>query len=68
MKYIDPRNPIVTNCINDIPIGNALIELEADINIMTIPLIESLQLHYIIPTPTILELEDRYKILPNVFG
>ena len=35
-KYANPRNPIVTAYINNIPIPNTLIDQGATINIMTI--------------------------------
>jgi hypothetical protein len=43
-KYGDPGNPIVTISINDVPIGNTLIDLGAAINIMTVLTMETLQL------------------------
>ena len=42
--YGDPRNPIVTIFINDVSIGNTLIDLGAEINIMTVLTMETLQL------------------------
>jgi hypothetical protein len=63
-KYGDPGNPIVTISINDVPIGNTLIDLGAAINIMTVLTMETLQLDTLRPTPTVLELADRSRIKP----
>jgi hypothetical protein len=63
-KYGDPGNPIVTISINDVPIGNTLIDLGAAINIMTVMTMETLQLNTLWPTPMVLELADRSRIKP----
>ena len=41
-KYGDTGNPIVTISINDVPIGNTLIDLGAAINIMIVLTMETL--------------------------
>jgi len=43
-KYRDPRNPIVTISINDVSIGNTLIDLGVAINIMIVLTMETFQL------------------------
>jgi hypothetical protein len=58
------KNPIVTISINDVPIGNNLIDLGAVINIMIIMTMETLELNTLLPTPTVLKLVDRSRINP----
>ena len=59
-KFANPENPVVTICINDIPIGNTLINLGEAINVMSMTTMKKLQLYNLLrPTPTILELADR---------
>jgi len=43
-KYIDPSNPIVQVHIRKTPIPNTLIDLGASINIMTIEVMETLNI------------------------
>jgi hypothetical protein len=65
VKYANPRNPIVSVTINNVSIGNTLVELGAAINIMTINIVELLQLsQFLFPTPKVLELVDRTTIKP----
>jgi hypothetical protein len=65
VKYANPGNPIVSVTINDVSIGNTLVDLGAAINIMTSNTVELLQLdQFLRPTPTVLELADRTTIKP----
>jgi hypothetical protein len=65
VKYANPGNPIVSVTIKNVSIGNTLVELGATINIMTINIVELLQLsQFLRPTPTVLELVDRTTIKP----
>lgn len=48
--------------ISDILVYNVLIDLRADINVMTRQTMEQIELDHIRPTPTVLELEDISKI------
>jgi hypothetical protein len=65
VKYANPGNPIVLVTINNVSIGNTLVDLGATINIMTINTVELLQLsQFLRPTPTVLELADRTTIKP----
>jgi hypothetical protein len=51
--------------INDVSIGNTLVDLGAAINIMTSNTVELLQLdQFLHPTPPVLELADRTTIKP----
>jgi len=61
-KYQDPGNPIVSICINDVLFPNTHIDLGSIINIITLQTMEQLQLLNLHPTPTVLELVDRFKI------
>jgi hypothetical protein len=63
-KYGNPRNPVVTITINEVSIGNTLIDLGAAINVMTTTTLEQLQLQPLLrPTPTILELADKTRVI-----
>jgi hypothetical protein len=64
-KYANPKNPIVTTYINNIPIPNTLIDQGATINIMTVNTMKELQLNDLRSTQTILELVDRSKLKPE---
>ena len=64
-KYIDPGVPLVTISINKFSIPNALIDLGAAINVMTMETLRNLKIYNIRPTPTILELTDRSKVKPE---
>ena len=64
-KYDDPGNPTVTIHIGDTQIPNVLVDLGADINVMTIKTMKRLGLTNLRPTPTILELADRSTIKPE---
>ena len=55
----------MTICINEISIGNTLVELGAAINVMSMTTMQTLQLYNLLrPTPTILELADRSTVKP----
>jgi hypothetical protein len=57
----------VTITINEVSIGNTLIDLWAAMNVMTITTLEKLQLKPLLrPTPTILELADKTRVIPEV--
>jgi hypothetical protein len=65
VKYANPGNPIVLVTINNVSIGNTLVDLGETLNIMTINIVELLQLsRFLRPTPTVLELADRTTIKP----
>jgi hypothetical protein len=65
VKYANPGNPIVSVTINNVSIGNTLVDLGAAINIMTSNTVELLQLNqFLHPTPTVLELADITTIKP----
>jgi hypothetical protein len=65
-KYGNPGNPVVTITINEVSIGNTLIDLGATINVMTATTLEQLQLQPLLqPTPTILELADKTRVIPE---
>jgi hypothetical protein len=56
----------VTITINEVFIGNTLIDLGATINVMTTTTLEQLQLQPLLwPTPTILELADKTRVIPK---
>ena len=56
---------MVTICINEIPIGNTLVDLGAVINVMSMTTMQKLQLYNLLrSTPTILELTDRSIVKP----
>ena len=58
-KYTNPRAPVVAVIINNTAIENTLINLGSSINMMTIAVLEVLQLgQFLRPTPSILELAD----------
>ena len=64
-KFANPGNPLVTICINEIPIGNTLVDLGATVNVMSMTTMQKLQLYNLLrPTPTILELDDRSTVKP----
>ena len=65
-KYANSGNLVVTITINKVPIGNNLIDLGASINVMIVTTLEELQLKPLLrPTPTILELADKTKVIPE---
>jgi hypothetical protein len=65
-KYGNPGNPIVTITINEVSIGNTLIDLGETINVMNTTTLEKLQLKPLLrPTPTILELVDKTRVIPE---
>jgi hypothetical protein len=43
-KYVDPGNSVVIVSINNVPLYNTLIDLQASINIIIVPTMEKLQL------------------------
>ena len=62
-KFENTGNPILTISINNVSIGNSLIDLGAAINVMSISTLQALQLNNMSrPTPTILELLDKITI------
>jgi hypothetical protein len=65
-KYENPENPVVTITINKVPIRNTLIDLGEAINVMIVTTLEESQLKPLLrPTPTILELADKKKFIPE---
>jgi hypothetical protein len=65
-KYGNPGNPVVTITINEVSIENTLTNLGAAINVMTTTTLEKLQLQPLLrSTPTILELVDKTRIIPE---
>eukprot|EP00253_Pinus_taeda_P012397 PITA_12397 len=64
-KYNDPGNPTVTIYINDQPIANTLIDLEAAINVMAKDLFTTLGLRGFRHTPTVLELANKSRVKPE---
>lgn len=61
-KYEDPGNPVVSTHIRGVLITNIVIDLEKDINIMTLHTMHQLGIPDLRPTPTVLELTDRSRI------
>jgi hypothetical protein len=60
------QETIVTITIKEVSIGNTLIDLGASINVMTVTTLEQLQLQPLLrPTPTILELADKTRVIPK---
>jgi hypothetical protein len=65
-NYGNPGNPVVTITIKEVPIENTLIDLGAAINVMTATTLEQLQLQPLLqPTPTILELANKTRVIPE---
>jgi hypothetical protein len=65
-KYGNPGNLVVTITINEVSIGNTLIDLGATINVMTTTTLEQLQLQPLFrPTPTILKLANKTRVIPE---
>jgi hypothetical protein len=65
-KYGNLGSHVVTITIKEVSIGNTLIDLGATINVMTATTLEQLQLQPLLrPTPTILELEDKTRVIPE---
>jgi hypothetical protein len=65
-KYGNLGNPVVIITINEASIGNTLIDLGASINVMTATTLEQLQLQPLLqPTPIILELADKTRVIPE---
>jgi hypothetical protein len=66
-KYGNPGNPVVTITINEVSIGNTLIDLAREaINVITTTTLEQLQLQPLLrSTPTILKLEDKTRVIPE---
>jgi hypothetical protein len=65
-KYGNPGNLVVTITINEVSIGNTLIDLGVAINVMTATTLEQLQLQLLLqPTPTILELAYKTRVIPE---
>jgi len=64
-KYADHGIPMVTTFINGHPIKNALIDLGKNINVMTMETLSHIVSFDLLPTPTMLELENRSKVKPK---
>jgi len=64
-KYVHPGSPIVNIHINNVLISNTLIDVGASINVMTRGTMEKLNLFNLCPTPTWLQLANRYAIKPK---
>jgi hypothetical protein len=65
-KYGNPGNLVVTITINEVSIGNTLIYLGATIYVMNVTTLEEVQLKPLLrPTPTILELADKTRVIPE---
>ena len=64
-KSVDAGIPIVIITINNFSIPKTLIDLVATINVMTLETMKCLNLQNLRPTTTILELVDRYKVVPK---
>jgi hypothetical protein len=63
-KYENPGNPVVTITINEVSVGNTLIDLGETINVMTTTTLKQLQLQPLLrPTPTILELANKTRVI-----
>eukprot|EP00253_Pinus_taeda_P017765 PITA_17765 len=65
IKYEDPGNPIVTVQIYGQTLTNALVDLGAAINILTISTCQKLGITSAKPTSTLLELADRSVVRPE---
>eukprot|EP00253_Pinus_taeda_P010977 PITA_10977 len=66
VKYSDPGHPTVTVQVGKTFVSGVLVDLGAAINIMTLEIVQLLQLKNVIrETPTILELADRSTIKPE---
>lgn len=64
-KFVDPGIPVVTTFINGYPIRNNLIDLGADINVLTMETSSHIGSFDLLPTPTMLELADTSKVKPK---
>ena len=65
-KYGNPGNTIVTITIKEVSNKNTLIDLGATINVMTTTTLEQLQLQPLLrPAPTIFELVDKNRVIPE---
>jgi hypothetical protein len=62
-KYVDPGIPMVTITIKKKLISKTLIDLGASINVMTLETMRYLNLQNLRPTTTVLELDDRSKVV-----
>ena len=65
VKYEDPGNPIVIVQINGCSFPNALVDLGAAINILTITICQNLGITSLDPTTTLMELADRSIVKPK---
>jgi len=66
IKYGDPGHPTITVQVGKTFISRVLVDLGAGINIMTLEIVQLLQLKNIIrETPTILELANHSTIKPE---
>lgn len=64
-KYDDPRSPLITITINEVAIPNALVDLGAAINVMTVDVMEKLSLTNLSPTTTVLQMENQSIAIPK---
>ena len=64
-KYTDLGNLVVSVQIGNVLVSNVLIDLGVAINVMTKQTMDQIRLSHLLPTPTVLELEDRSKINPE---
>lgn len=65
VKYEDLGNPIVTMKINGHSFPNALVDLGAEINILTTTICQNLGITSLDPTTTLLELADQSVVRPE---
>ena len=64
-EYTNPGRPVVTIIVNNISIGNTIIDIGSAINMMTTTVLETLYLgQFLRPTPTILEIKNRTTVKP----
>lgn len=64
-KYSNPSSLVVDVSINGQSIKNSLIDLGADINVMTKDTMKKLKIEGLRATPTILQLVDNSTVTPN---
>lgn len=59
LKYGNPGSTLITVTVNEVAIPNALVDLGAVINVMTIDVMEKLGLTDLRPTTTVLQMENQ---------
>ncbi|XP_059068524.1 uncharacterized protein LOC131859030 [Cryptomeria japonica] len=64
-KYADPGSPVIQVSIGKITIPNTLVDLGAEINVMTNETKTKLSLEGLRPTPTVLQMADRSLVKPE---